>query len=251
MIGVARRFSAGSSVFSGLLCVVLPGLFHRQGKGLFRAEVEWGCVAMNVAVAKKTLRRFLRTRRASVCEEYRKWAALRIAEAGAALFSPGSRSSVLSSLADPPSVSAFLSHAGELDTGPLMNALHDCAVRLCLPVVERRDAPLLFRCWRPGMNLVPGAFHIDVPPGDAESICPDLLFTPLLGFDSSGRRLGYGGGFYDRTIADLRGRKMVLVVGLAFAVQEIARVPCDCHDESLDAVLTEDGYRSFVTEPSL
>ena len=91
----------------------------------------------------------------------------------------------------------------------------------------------------------PGPFGTQEPPPGAHMLEPNILFLPLLAFDSAGRRLGYGGGYYDRTLAKLRKDRAVRAYGLAFAGQEIERVPSNALDELLDGILTEQGYRQF------
>jgi 5-formyltetrahydrofolate cyclo-ligase len=107
--------------------------------------------------------------------------------------------------------------------------------------VIARDRPLEFRRWRPGATLVIDRFGIAHPPADAAVIEPDVLLVPLLAFDSRHYRLGYGAGFYDRTLADLRARKTILAIGVAYSAQRVAEVPLDGWDEALDLVLTEQG----------
>ena len=87
--------------------------------------------------------------------------------------------------------------------------------------------------------MVPGKMDIPEPPADAERVVPDLLFVPLAAFDRRGHRIGYGAGFYDRTLAALRAEKDVAAIGLAYAAQEVLFVPDDDHDEPLDMVVTE------------
>ncbi len=110
-------------------------------------------------------------------------------------------------------------------------------------MVRGRDEPLDFRLWTEDGTLVPAGFGTLAPPPDAPAAVPDLVLLPLLGFDDSGTRLGYGGGFYDRTLAALPVRPRL--VGLAFAAQHLAAIPRDQHDIPLDAVVTEDGVRMF------
>ena len=123
------------------------------------------------------------------------------------------------------------------------HALHDLATHytICLPVVTAKDAPLAFRVWDAGLELVPGSFGTMVPPADAGERIPDLLIVPLVAFDRRGFRLGYGGGFYDRTLEALRQTGPVTAIGLAYAAQEVPRVPTDAKDQPLDAVVTESG----------
>ena len=147
----------------------------------------------------------------------------------------------------PPVVSAYHPMRGEADPLPLLAALSAADVATALPVMVARAHPLRFLSWRPGEPLRPARFGVLEPPPDAVEREPDLLFIPLAAFDARGFRLGYGGGFYDATLAGLRRRKRILAVGVAFALQEVDRVPSEPHDERLDAVVTEYGLRMFGT----
>ena len=108
-----------------------------------------------------------------------------------------------------------------------------------LPVILSKGQPLLFRRWEPTTELVRGPFRVMTPPSTALEIVPELLLVPLLAFDRAGYRLGYGGGFYDRTIAKLRAAGDALAVGVAFAVLEVPAVPRDATDQPLDWIVTE------------
>jgi 5-formyltetrahydrofolate cyclo-ligase len=143
----------------------------------------------------------------------------------------------------PERVSLFVSVKGEIDTGPLAEKLAAAGVKLCLPVIVAKGAPLVFRDWRPGDPLDDRPFGLKEPPASAAEVTPDLLFAPLAAFDRLGGRLGYGGGFYDRTLAELRRLGPAMAVGLAFAAQEVDDVPATDHDAPLDGVLTETGLR--------
>jgi 5-formyltetrahydrofolate cyclo-ligase len=110
---------------------------------------------------------------------------------------------------------------------------------LALPVVAGRGKPLVMRAWRWGEDLAQGVWGLREPKPDAPEVDPDILLVPLLAFDRTGHRIGYGAGYYDMTIAGLRARKAVTAIGLAFAAQEIAAVPATPRDERLDLVLTE------------
>lgn len=142
-------------------------------------------------------------------------------------------------------VSAYWPMREEIDPRPAMEALHAKGVGLCLPVVTGPEQPLVFRRWRPGEALVTEAFGTSVPGRTAPEEVPDVLLVPLLAFDSQGYRLGYGGGFYDRTLEKLRGDQGALAVGLAFAGQYMDLLPRGMHDEKLDLVVTEQDVRTF------
>ncbi len=136
-------------------------------------------------------------------------------------------------------VSGYWPIGEELDDRPLLEALMMRGHVVGLPVVVGRRAPLTFRRWRPGDPLEAGAYNILSPTAEAAEIVPDVLIVPLVAFDAAGCRLGYGGGYYDRTLAALRARKKVLAVGVAFAVQEMARLPRGEGDQRLDWVVSE------------
>ena len=137
------------------------------------------------------------------------------------------------------SASAFWPLADEIDTRPLIAALDEAGFAVALPVTGRMGTALTFRRWTPQTVMVSGKMGIQEPPADAETLEPDLLFVPLAAFDRRGHRIGYGAGFYDRTLADLRARKGITAVGLAYADQEVLFIPSEDHDQPLDFVVTE------------
>ncbi|MGF1658249.1 MAG: 5-formyltetrahydrofolate cyclo-ligase [Rubrimonas sp.] len=137
-------------------------------------------------------------------------------------------------------VAGYLAIRSEIDPAPAMTALHEDGVSVCVPVVVARGAALVFRIWRPGGALVRDGFGCAAPTDGAETT-PRALIVPLLAFDRRGTRLGYGGGYYDRTLAALRAQGPVRAIGFAFAAQEVASLPADPHDAPLDAVVTETG----------
>lgn len=138
-------------------------------------------------------------------------------------------------------VAGYAALAEEIDPAPLMEALRAAGCDIALPAVERRAAPLVFRRWRAGDPCRAGAFGIIEPLADAPELVPDLLLVPLLAFDDAGYRLGYGGGYYDRTLARLREGGAPLAIGLAFAAQRVASLPREAHDMPLDLIATEAG----------
>ncbi len=138
-------------------------------------------------------------------------------------------------------VSAFHPYRSEIDTRPLLGRLAGEGWTTCLPVVVATDRPLLFRRWLPGEPLDRDAMGIAIPAPDAPQAEPDVLIVPLLAFDREGYRLGYGGGYYDRTLAGLRAKKSIIAIGVAYAAQEVESVPHDTHDQKLDFVMTEKG----------
>ena len=133
-------------------------------------------------------------------------------------------------------VSGFWPLGPEIDIRPLLLRLHRLGHQIALPVTPRRGEALTFRGWQPGDVLIPERFGTMRPIG--EILVPDVLLIPLLAFDSRGGRLGYGGGFYDRTLAALPGR---FRMGCAFTAQQVDAVPVGPYDIPLDAVATEQG----------
>lgn len=123
----------------------------------------------------------------------------------------------------------------EIDCLPAM-AAHKGPVGV--PVIPGADQPLIFRRWRPGAAMVPGAFGALIPEA-GDVVEPEVLIVPLLAFDRRGYRLGYGGGFYDRTLERLRAMRPVLAIGFAFSMQEIETVPTEPTDQKLDLIVTE------------
>ncbi len=136
-------------------------------------------------------------------------------------------------------VSAFHPLRGEPDTLPLLTALAADGFATALPAVVGRGSPLVFRLWRPGDPSRGGAMSIREPLEEAPAVDPDLLFAPLACFDRRGHRIGYGAGYYDRTLARLRAMKPIHAVGVAYGVCEVDAVPYESHDQSLDAIVTE------------
>lgn len=136
-------------------------------------------------------------------------------------------------------VSGYWPMAEEMDVRPLLGRLHDMGLTCCLPVVVAKATPLVFRRWTPGMALNDGAFNLHEPGEDSPEVRPDVVLAPLLAFDAAGHRIGWGGGFYDRTTAKLRADGRVAVVGVAFAGQEVPSVPHDDLDQPLDWIATD------------
>ena len=139
----------------------------------------------------------------------------------------------------PAIVAAYFPLPGEPSTLPLLENLGNAGVKTALPVTGRRGTPLTFRLWRPGEPTLTGKMAIEEPLPAAPEVAPDLLFVPLAAFDRAGHRIGYGAGFYDRSLAELRANKPICAVGVAYASQEFPKIPREEHDESLDYVLTE------------
>ncbi len=161
------------------------------------------------------------------------FSALLAAHAAALPFAPGAI------------ISGYSAIRAEADPKLLLLALEARGYPLALPAITAKGQPLRFHRWRPADALAPHAYGVPEPHPTAEIVVPDILLVPLLAFDSAGHRLGYGGGYYDRTLGLLRPQKAITAIGVAYAGQEIAALPQEAHDQRLDAVLTENGLRRF------
>ena len=138
-------------------------------------------------------------------------------------------------------VSAFYPFRSEIDTRPLLGKLVGDGWTTSLPIIVGPNLPLLFRRWYPGEPTIAGGMNILRPTDDAPEVEPDVLIVPLLEFDAQGFRLGYGGGFYDRTLTALRAKKKIIAIGAGYAAQEVENVPHESYDQKLDFVMTEKG----------
>lgn len=154
----------------------------------------------------------------------------------------GHLSSVLAGYRGVP-LSGFLPIRTEIDPRP---AMEEAAAHgpVGVPVIIGKGQPLRFSRWQPGCALRDGPFGAQVPEVD-DFFEPEILIVPLVAFDRQGGRLGYGGGFYDRTLALLRGKRPTLAIGFAFAAQEAVDLPLEPTDQPLDMIVTEDAVLSF------
>jgi len=149
-------------------------------------------------------------------------------------------------------VSGYWPLEGELDVRPLLLRLRKFGHAIGLPVVIKKHEPLIFRAWRDDDAMVQGKFKVMTPPDHAPDVVPDVLLVPLLAFDPRGYRLGYGGGFYDRTLDKLRrlakdgGHHAPLAIGIAYAAQEVPDVPRGPYDQPLDWIVTERSVFKFT-----
>lgn len=186
---------------------------------------------------KRALRRVLLQDRDSVMAAHAETARLAIRDRYLSAFEP----------APGTVVSAFWPMAGELDLRPLLEALHARGCVCGLPVVVGRDVPLVFRAWEPGVTLVTSRFGIAEPASDRPVVRPQHALVPLLAVDDEGYRLGYGGGFYDRTLALLRGdgAAPLVAIGVGLEAQRRPALPREPFDERLDWLVTEEAVRSF------
>jgi len=143
-------------------------------------------------------------------------------------------------------VSGFAPLPEEFRLWPLLRRLHAEGFGLALPVMVGKGKPLLFRSWQPGDATDAGVWGIAQPKADKAIVRPDVLLVPLLAFDAKGWRLGYGGGFFDRTLRALRADKAIVAVGVAYAEQRLEAVPHLDYDQRLDWVLTPTGAMRCV-----
>lgn len=181
--------------------------------------------------AKKQLRLAGKKTRARVVLKSGAEVAQRLAEHGLSFCQPAPGSVV----------SGFAPFGEELDATPLMLRLMDEGCTLALPVMVGKAKPLIFRAWKPGDDMKEAMWGIMEPRDDAPVAIPDVVLVPLLAFDTRGYRVGYGGGFYDRTLAELKAKKSVVTVGLALDEMKVDAVPHDNYDQRVDWVLTPSG----------
>jgi 5-formyltetrahydrofolate cyclo-ligase len=142
-------------------------------------------------------------------------------------------------------VAGYAPIRSEIDPALLMQSLAGQGAALAMPAISRPDAALAFRAWKPGEALVRGALGTYEPSANIVEVVPDIVLVPLVAFDRAGHRIGYGAGYYDRTLEALRRQKTLVAIGLAFTVQEIPQVPALPHDVRLDYVLTETDLFDF------
>lgn len=188
---------------------------------------------VTIEEAKAALRALAHKQRATFLQGYREDAA----KAAAEHFFAGV------SLGPTEVVAAYWPIRDEIDCRLVLTRLMDEGRRVCLPVVRGENEPLELRLWEQGAALYPSGFGTLAPDENAPLVEPDIVLMPLLGFDQQGTRLGYGGGYYDRTLAAaIRSPRLI---GFAFSAQELNHIPRETHDIPLDAVVTEQGIRHF------
>ena len=134
---------------------------------------------------------------------------------------------------------------GEPDLRPLLVDLHRQGVCVALPLVEVKAAPLVFRRWTPETRMVRGDWNIPVPPPEAEAVTPEIALAPLVGWTDDRFRLGYGGGYFDRTLASLSPRPFT--IGVGFQSARLATIYPQPHDIRLDAIVTEAGVQAAIS----
>ena len=136
-------------------------------------------------------------------------------------------------------LSGFMPIRTEIDPLPAMVEASAHGI-VGVPVIQGPGAPLRFARWAPGIEMVAGPFGAEIP-AQQDFVEPEILIVPLLAFNRQGGRLGYGGGFYDRTLQMLRVRRATVAIGFAFAGQEVEDLPLEPTDQSLDLIVTENG----------
>ena len=144
-------------------------------------------------------------------------------------------------------ISGYWPIKGEPDLRPLMTELHAAGVTVALPVVETKAAPLVFRRWTPETHMVRGHWNILVPPHDADVLTPDIALAPLVGWAAGGWRLGYGGGYFDRTLAALIPRPVT--IGIGFQQARLTTIYPQPHDIPLDVIVTGAGVQTVKDTP--
>ena len=203
-----------------------PGSHFLTAHGGSPLHLDWW---MDIAEVKRGARAHAAKRRAAAHQELHETAKLALAARGLPIVREPNQSVV----------SGFFPYKSEISVLPLLARLFGEGWKLAMPVVVGEGLPLTFRAWAPGEPTVPGIWNIPVPAETSPELLPDVLLVPMLAFDARGFRLGYGGGFYDRTLVKLRALKPVVAIGVAYAGQEVAEVPRAPYDQPLDFIMTE------------
>ncbi len=193
------------------------------------------CANSEIASQKIAMRKAAKAVRKQAAATHGADAAQKLAEIGIAF----------AGVSTPAIVSCYIPIGDEADTMGLMDRLHAQGFALSLPVIVEKGQPLEFRIWKPGEPLNEVQWGIREPGPDADQVAPDIVLSPLLAFDAKGFRLGYGGGFYDRSLQQLRADKPVISIGVAYDEQRVDCVPHDTYDQRLDWILTPSGAHKF------
>ena len=143
-------------------------------------------------------------------------------------------------------VSGYWPIGDEIDVRPLLILFHDQGQQVALPDVVEPGGALTFRAWKPGSPLEKSVFGTSVPPPSSPQLVPDTLLVPALAVDIAGYRVGYGGGYYDRTLAALRRAASATAIGVCFECQFVEDVPHDGSDERMDWIVTERDARQIL-----
>jgi 5,10-methenyltetrahydrofolate synthetase len=176
------------------------------------------------------MRQDLIARRQSIPVQHRKEADARLAHRLAALLGD------VSGL----SISLYWPFRGEPDLRPFTQSCRSGGATMALPIVARKAAPLIFREWTGSESLERGVWNIPIPPAEARRILPDIVIAPVVGVDAMNFRLGYGGGFFDRTLADLKAKKEVLAIGVGYEMQRMPTIHPHEFDIAMAHVFLED-----------
>jgi len=141
-------------------------------------------------------------------------------------------------------LSGYMAIRTEIDPLP---AMEEAAAHgpVAVPVIEAPGKPLRFARWEPGTEMVAGPFGARIP-ARLDWITPEIMIVPLVAYDARGGRLGYGGGFYDRTLAGLRADRPTLAIGFAYDAQEASALPLEPTDQPLDMLVTESRVVQFT-----
>jgi len=140
---------------------------------------------------------------------------------------------------------------GEVDLIPLLEQLREQGIAIALPISDKESRILPFRQWQQTDMLAPDAYGVPAPPPSSPTGVPDLIMVPLLAFDSTGFRLGYGGGYYDATLAHYRTHHpLTRFWGVAYSWQQVDVIPREPHDQPLDGIITEQGFTAFISSPA-
>ena len=149
-------------------------------------------------------------------------------------------------------IAGYVPMRGEIDVMPLLKKLATRGNKICLPIIDDNIKILKFLSWSPDEELCAGKFGALCPPPHLPELVPDIIIVPLVAFDANLYRLGYGGGYYDATIKNLREQNKILrvpvkVIGAAYDMQQVEKLPTEAHDEKLDSVLIQNiNYASFI-----
>jgi 5-formyltetrahydrofolate cyclo-ligase len=184
-----------------------------------------------ITAEKKTMRDAAKSARAAAFAQHGASASVQLAQHGVAFLAGHAGATV----------AGFSAINDEIDPKPLMLLLAGLGHRLALPTMQGKGKPLVFRQWTPGDEMAPAVWGIAEPLATRAVVAPDVLLVPLLAFDARGYRLGYGGGFYDRSLEQLRAQKPITAVGVAYDEQRLDAVPHLDYDQPLDWVLTPSG----------
>jgi 5-formyltetrahydrofolate cyclo-ligase len=187
------------------------------------------------AAAKTALRVFVRNRRKELAQEHPEagWKVVDVAREPLARRFPDPKGKV---------AALYYGLGAEIETRHLADWMVEQGWTLALPSVESDNGDMVFRQWAPGDPLVHDQIGLNAPDPSSPALEPDLVIAPVLAFDREGRRLGQGGGYYDRALEALRARRPVFMLGLAYVGQETHGLPDEPHDQRLDAILTESEY---------